>query len=225
MQTIVENLCLSNEQRLILEACTKQQNDCTWYQARQYRITSSKCGKILNQKSRTQALLRSCLYPKPFEYTPKQIAWGQENEPKALKAYIEYMKCHGHANLEAQPSGFFVHPDKGWLGASPDACVFDPHAAEVNGIAEFKCPFLKADVPVEVACEDSLFYCSMSSSYGLRLNRLHQYYHQVQLQLYTSGISWCDFCVYTTKNVAIERIYPDFKWQQEQVPKLDSYFF
>ena len=72
------------------------------------------------------------------------------------------MKCHGHANLEAQPSGFFVHPDKGWLGASLDACVFDPHAAEVNGIAEFKCPFSKADVPVEVACEDSLFYCSMS---------------------------------------------------------------
>ena len=35
MQTIVENLCLSNEQRLTLEACTRQENDCTRYQARQ----------------------------------------------------------------------------------------------------------------------------------------------------------------------------------------------
>ena len=215
--TIVENLCLTNEQRLALEACTRQQNDCTWHQTRQYRITV-----WVNFESRTEALLRSCLYPKPFEYTPKQIAWGPENEPKARKAYVEYMKSHGHTNLKAHASGFFVHSEKGWLGASPDACVSDPDATEVNGIAELKCPFSKADVPVDVACEASLFYCSMTSSHGLRLNRSP---HQVQLQLYTSGASWCDFRVYTTKNVAVERIYPDLKWQQEEVPKLDSYFF
>ena len=172
VQTIVENLCLTNEQRLALEACTRQQNDCTWHQARQYRINGSTCGKILNQKSRTEALLRSCLYPKPFEYTPKQIAWGRENEPKARKAYVECMKSHGHTNLKAHASGFFVHSEKGRLGASPDARVSDPDATEVNGIAELKCPFSKADVPVEVACEDSLFYCSMTSSHGLRLTNI-----------------------------------------------------
>ena len=53
---------------------------------------------------------------------------------------------------------------------------------------------------------------------------INQYYHQLQLQLYTSGANWCDFCVYTTKDIAIEWIYPDNHWQQEEVPKLDYYF-
>ena len=41
--------------------------------------------------------------------------------------------------------------------ASPDAHVFDPDTSTASGIAEFKCPFSKADIRVETACEDPLF--------------------------------------------------------------------
>ena len=64
----------------------------------------------------------------------------------------------------------------------------------------------------------------MDGDKNLKLARNHQYYHQVQLQLYTSGASWCNFCVYTTKNIAIEQIYLDELWQQTEIPNLDSYF-
>ena len=120
---------------------------------------------------------------------------------------------------------FFVHHEKGWLGASPDARVSDPDSSQWNGIAEFKCTFSKADVPVETACKDPEFYCKLATDQSFILDRSHQYYHQVQLQLYTSLASWCDFCVYTTKSIAVERIYSDLEWQQKQVPKLDAYFY
>ena len=55
----------------------------------------------------------------------------------------------------------------------------------------------------------------------LKLAQNHQYYHQVQFQLYTLGASWCDFCVYTTKGIAIERIYLDELWQQIRIPNLN----
>ena len=113
---------------------------------------------------------------------------------------------------------------KGWLAALPDAQVNDPDVSSLHGIAEIKCPFSKADVAIEVACKDTLYYCTMDTEKSLKLTQNHQYYHQVQLQFYTSDASWCDFCVYTTKDIAIEHIYPDSHWQQEEVPKLDSYF-
>ena len=225
IQATVHKLCISDEQRLCLEASTREQNNELWHRERRCRITGSKCGRILNQKKRTEALLKFCLYPRPFDVIPKQIVWGRDKEPAARQGYIQYMRLHGHPNLKAKACGFFVHPEKGWLGASPDADVNDPDSPMSNGIAELKCPFLKADVTVEEACQDTVFYCTMDEDDNLELDRSHQYYHQVQLQLYVSGRSWCDFCVYTCKNVAVERIYPDTKWQQECIPTLDSYFF
>ena len=50
------------------------------------------------------------------------------------------------------------------------------------------------------------------------------YYHQVQLQLYVTSANWCDFCVYTTKGIAIESIYPDMEWKVRNLPKL-QYFY
>ena len=65
----------------------------------------------------------------------------------------------------------------------------------------------------------------LTGDQGIRPNRNHQYYHQVQLQLYVSEAPWCDFCVWISKDLAIERIYSDeASWQLEQIPKLDSYF-
>ena len=34
----------------------------------------------------------------------------------------------------------------------------------------------------------------------------HHYYHQVQLQMYVCSYIWCDFCLYTTKGIEVQRI-------------------
>ena len=114
---------------------------------------------------------------------------------------------------------------KGWLGASPDAKVFDPSCNLHNGIAEFKCPYSKRDKSPQEACNDSSFSCEMVNG-KFCLKRTHQYYHQVQLQLYISidVASWCDFCVYTPVGIATERIYPCREWQSKCIPQPGDYF-
>ena len=84
-------------------------------------------GYILTQKKRTVALRNFVLYPKPLQTTPNPIEWGRRKENLAREAYVEYMKVHGHPTIQAEVCGLFVHPIKGWLSASPDAQVNDPH--------------------------------------------------------------------------------------------------
>ena len=54
----------------------------------------------------------------------------------------------------------------------------------------------------------------------------HHYFHQVQLQLYVSSdlYSFCDFCVCTPVDVAVERIYLSKEWETKCVPELEDYF-
>ena len=227
-EMILESLCLTMEQREELEKETrKQANSSQWHEARRYRITGSKCECVVNQKERTVALLRFCLYPKPMlDPLPLPISWGRNNEMRACYAYVKHMQKHGHTGLEASPSGFVVHPEKGWLGASPDAWVTDPSCNPSQGIAEFKCPYSKRCVTPEEACKDHSF-CSVLQDGKIQLKREHTYYHQVQLQLYVAFdlCHWCDFCIYTTKGIAVQRVFPDEVWKKNNCDLLDSYFF
>ena len=74
-----------------------------------------------------------------------------------------YMNSHGHSGLETKKCGFVVHSEEGWVGASPDAWVTDPSVNAHTGIAEFRCPFTKAGVHPNEACEDEDFYSSRPS--------------------------------------------------------------
>ena len=104
------------------------------------------------------ALLQFCLYPKPLIYLPKAIQWVRMHESDACHECTKFMNANGHIGLSTR-SGFVVHPETGWLGASPDAWIHDPSCESPNGIAEFKCPYSKADMSPNEACEDPSFYC------------------------------------------------------------------
>ena len=94
------------------------------------------------------------------------------------------MNKNGHGGLTTEKSGFIIHPTSGWLGASPDAKVFDPSCEKV-GIAEFKCPCAKRDVSPLEACADTNF-CGELVNGHFQLKRNDKYFHQAQLQLYVS---------------------------------------
>ena len=224
---VLRSLRLTVQQRTELEKQTRNQDSsAVWHEARRQRITGSKCGRILQQKGKTTALLLFCVYPKPMLTLPKPISWGRNNEEKARKSYVTHRNEDGHSGLQAIRSGFVVHSEKFWLGASPDAWVTDPSVTASSGIAEFKCPYTKANLLPEEACKDKDFYCSIING-KIQLKQNHAYYHQVQLQLYVAGdlCNWCDFCVYTKRGVAVERIYADKSWQIINIPQLETYFY
>ena len=63
-------------QRIFLENNTREQNSEEWHVARKHRITGSKCGRVIQQKTKTVPLLRFCVYPKHMIHLPKAIVWG-----------------------------------------------------------------------------------------------------------------------------------------------------
>ena len=75
-------------------------------------------------------------------------------------------------------------------------------------------------------CEFKSFYCSIDEHGKFRLRRDHEYYHQVQVQLFVSSdlYSWCDFCVYTKHCVMVEGIIPDYDWIERNIHVLKKYF-
>ena len=225
--SIIEELTLDEEKRQTLEEGTRSQSsNQVWFEACQKRITASKCGLILNQKKKTVALLQSVIYAKPFLYVPKAVKWGRENEEPARQKYIHFMESNGRKGLKVSQAGFVTHPQKGWLGATPDGWVSDPIFTPSCGILEIKCPYTKKNQSLDEALQDDNFYLRRVNG-SIELDKEHNYYHQVQLQLYVTGdkAKWCDFCVYTLKFLHVVRIFPDPLWLHEMCPLLDEYFF
>ena len=86
--------------------------------------------------------------------------WKDTDTKKTNSCTSEILSIPTANNLCSQGDitcGLYVHPEKGWLGASPDGKVCDPNSSS-SGIAEMKCSFSKADVSVQNACGDDNFY-------------------------------------------------------------------
>ena len=208
------------EREIIMQATVGQAKSGVWHQQHAKRITGSKASKVLVQKKKTVSLLTNILYPKPF--TSPATQWGQLNEKVARLCYVQYWKQKG-IEVRVVECGLIVHPSKGFLAASPDGIVEDTNIHE-TGLLEIKCPYSKRNSLIKEACADGSFFCTMNNS-ELQLKRQHNYYHQVQLQLYCHpDAAWCDFFVYTSNDCECERVYRDIEWQQQSVPELERYF-
>lgn len=77
--------------------------------------------------------------------------------------------------MRVEECGLIVHPDKGFLAASPDGIVYEAGTG-TTGLLDSKCPDTKRDSNITEACDDSGFCCTVSRK--LHLKRQHPYYHQ-----------------------------------------------
>jgi len=65
---------------------------------------------------------------------PAPIPWGCHYEAIAIQQYVAHMKKLGHSSISVKKCGFIIHPERGWLGASPDGKVKDPGSEQPDGI-------------------------------------------------------------------------------------------
>ncbi len=205
----------------------QQRNSQLWFSVRRYRITSSLFGAVLSRKDTTQpdSLVLRIIQPRALS-TPA-IQHGINHENLALKEYIKYKSSLAETNndLIVTPSGFRINPSYSCLGSSPDGAVYDPsNTSQPYGFLEIKCPYTCRNVlPVE-ACTKTGFYCTLKDG-KLELKRNHQYYAQVQGQMGIGERPWCDFVIYTTKGISVERILLDEKyWKEKLLPKLNAFY-
>ena len=196
-----ESLKLTTQQIQELELRTREQHRSElWFSARRYRLTASIFGAILRLRPSTppDSLVKQLLHQK--EFSTQATIWGKENEDIALETYMEYKKKCGNNDLITCNAGFVVCEKHPFLGASPDAYVFDPSGTDPYGLIEIKCPFKYCDLYPEEASRQTDFFCTLSMKDGRQIVELkhnHPYFAQIQGQLAITERSWCDFVVYT----------------------------
>ena len=132
-----------------------------------------------------------------------------------VKHYTELMKMQ-HTSFTCLCCGLFVSEQYNFIAATPDGiskcdCCGD-------GIVEIKCPFLTKDSEPDVAN----FFENGT------LKRSHQYYYQVQTQLYVCGADFGDFVVCTFPNdsptIAMERLFLDEEFIHACIENATQFF-
>ena len=187
------------------------------YKLRKIRITASNFRKIYSRRSSTDPanLLNAIMYSENL--TTKEIEYGKLNESQARKKYTD------KTSIEVETTGLHIHKEYVWLGCSPDDIIED---LEGKGLIEIKCVAAKDyrnSTVSEIADKKKNFYLKEKK---ITLFENHQYYFQIQGQLEITESYFCDFVVYTAKDLFIQRIYRDkIFWKEKVFRKLEEFFF
>lgn len=219
--TQVENLDKSYK---IEEETIGQSNNQKWFEYRAMRLTASKFGDILNRKSKpSEAFLKSCFERKNLAGV-SAVAHGRDKEDTAKDLYKKKMNFRLKHDVTIYECGLVVNPAYPYLGASPDGKILDNTAPEPFGLMEIKCPYKYRNSTPEEASQNEDF-CLEKINNVLQLKRNHGYFHQVQGQLAICGINWCDFVVYTSQGMHVERIkFDSHFWAIEMLPRLAEFY-
>ena len=114
------------------------------------------------------------------------MKWGIEHEADA-KIAIERQLGGSILNC-----GLFVSKSHSFIGASPDG-IYD------DCLVEIKCPFiLRESEPTDfsnLSKQQKWNFCSKITPDGLRLKKNHNYYCQVQVQMFVTGYSKTLFAI------------------------------
>ncbi|WAR00122.1 hypothetical protein MAR_024494, partial [Mya arenaria] len=95
-------------------------------------------------------------------------------------------------NVVVEKRGLVVCKDYQGIGASVDGIVNDLTTG-TSGCLEVKCPMSRKEMTIAEACDKTPFCLVKDSSGQMLLNRAHDYYIQIQGQMYVLGLSWADF--------------------------------
>ena len=200
-----------------------------WTKERKKRLTASVVGGILKMKAKTKKSkkVENILYSK-FKGN-KATMYGIEMEAEARNDYIRYQHSNGHPGLSTEHVGLVISLENPWMAASPDDRVHDPSVNSHYGLAEYKNPYSVKNMTLSQACQSSKTFClQVNENNGITsytLKRKHDYYFQIQCQLYCENRDWCDFVLRTNKELHVERIPRDSIWWKQHVPKLQSFYF
>ena len=219
-KSLLANLTVDEDKIHAIESSTRDQAGCTeWKEDRQYRFTASSFQLIAKRQRNHANFAQSVMHPKPF--TSKYVAHGIKYEVQEYEKFMFNRKTP----VAVLKSGLVVSKGFPVLGATPDVKIVDFGCSVCFGLAEVKCPQTKFHVTPLDACSDPTLFMEKISENKCRLKRDHAYYAQVQGQMGITGAKWCDFIVYTSKGLYVERIAFDAVFWQALRSKLLDYYF
>jgi putative phage-type endonuclease len=178
-------VCDLDKIRLIFAKTTQQSLCKEWFKERKFRVSASRAHKLW--KARKQSTLLSYFFKASQDLV--NLRYGREMEPVAR---FKYEQVTGNKVLS---SGLIVKKKQPWLCASPDGIVLTPDGPAV---LEIKCP---------ISCKNKKI--SVPYIQNETLKEKHEYYTQLQLQMYCSSVSKAHFFVYSSKDFLLIEVKRD----------------
>jgi hypothetical protein len=167
---VKQNLFLSDDERNIICNKTQQQSKTKlWHNCRKYRITASKCKRVLQKPTTSPTKAISEILHYKINFQTQKMRRGLKDERKILTLYEEKLGCKVHK------VGFVISSTHPFLGASPDGEVFKRCLVEIKRIFPGELSLTQA------VCKRGI--CKMQGD-NLVVNEKHPYIYQVQQQLY-----------------------------------------
>lgn len=175
------------------------------------------CHTSLTQPS--LSLVKRMCYPEASTFSSRATEWGHSKEDVARRQYVSTVSS-SHINFECTASGLHISSECPFLAASPDGVISCECCGK--GVLEIKCPYT-AQCVADV-CSGKQGILTKGSGGRLQINRGHQYFYQVQVQMFATGLNYCDFVVWTVQDCHIERIQFDSAFCDEVASKCQKFF-
>ena len=185
-----------------------QSKNPIWKSERCKRLQASNFGRICKATERTdfEKLAESLTMITNLK-TPA-ILHGQKYEHVAILKYEEDFEC------SLKQCGIFVSKSYPFIGASPDAIV------DNEKIVEVKCPYKVKDKVISPKTVPFL----VEREGQLALNESHNYFYQIQGQLFCTNRNSCDLIVYTFKDVKYISVKRNDTFIGEMLEKLEKFY-
>ena len=194
--------------KYIESSTTGQSKNKIWKQERCKRLTASNFGRICKATNRTNFnnLADSLTVMKDIKTSA--ILHGRKYESIALAKY------ESECGRGTRQCGIFVSSSHPYIGASPDAVIDD------QTLLEIKCPFVVRNQMITTKTVPFL----KEKDGLLILDNNHDYFYQIQGQLFCTNAKKCILVIYTFcdfKSICIER--DDF-FIDNMVKKLKEFY-
>lgn len=177
-----------------------EQRTQEWLDARKRRVTASIAGAVLG--------LAPYMTRKDAMKTMLGISEFKGNVATDYGNFHEYGAAWDieiETGLFIEKTGFHVHPEHDWLGASPDGFIGDDMCVEI------KCPYgIRND-------EKPVFHSIFS-------DELKHYYTQVQIQMFVTGRKRCLFAQWSPTALKIEYVDFDQGYIDQILPTLYAFY-
>ena len=221
----VSCLTITEEEIQETERLTRgQTTNKLWFEKRKTVLTASNFGRAAKTKVEPSNKIKAILYS---NFVTESVQYGIESESKAVDLFVRQMSEKGIA-VKVEEVGLLLSKEKPYLGASLDRIVTFVETNERWGM-EIKSPFSKAGMTVEDSCKSKDFYLEKLADESVQLKKSHDYFWQVQGQLYCSNVSLKGiiFIVYFGDNMPLftQKIpfHPSI-WYEDFLPKIDFFY-
>ncbi|KAG1674508.1 COMPASS component SPP1 [Nymphon striatum] len=198
-----------------IECCSRgQSSSMVWHEQRVGCITASVAHQAFHTNSNRPApsqVKKICsVSSSPLNHV-HAVVWGQTHEEDAFQVYK-------HINLGTP---------------LPRTCVKSPTMWLSRVEAHINCNVRKSDFKISVtkpflgASPDGIIMCDCCGMGVLEINTLtlkknHQYYCQLQLQMYVCNATYGDLAIWTTRDFFVTRIVKDDVFMTSFIQKLEE---